>query len=516
MTMRAQDIESVALGDRPISLEEFVAVARFGARVEFTADYERRVSRSRRLIEKFLEENRLIYGVTTGFGANVTEVIAPADAAQLQRNIVLSHAVSVGEPLAEEVVRAIQLMMLVGLGQGFSGTSLETLHLIRDLLNNRITPHAPGEGSVGYLSVEAHMGLVLLGEGRAWVDGELVAGDVALARFGLAPVTLGCKEGLTLTNGTHSVTAIGVLLAHDAVRAAKTADAAAALSLEALKGTIRAFDPRLHRMKKHPEQAAVARNIERILDGSELVEKHRDLRVQDTYNLRAIPQIHGAANRAIKDALIVIEEELHSVGDNPVVIPEGDDGVTLMGANFDSTYVGIQADLIMTALTVLAKVSERRTDRMVNSAFSDLPAFLAPEPGLNNGYMIAQYTSAALVMEMRSASAPASVDSIPTCANQEDPVSNAYLAVTKAYRAVKKLRYVLAIELMCAAQARDLMEVPGRGSAGSEALRGEVRRIVPQVYTDRYFGEEIEHLEKAVHDGTLIAALESAVGNLEF
>jgi histidine ammonia-lyase len=357
---------------------------------------------------------------------------------------------------------------------------------------------------------------VLLGEGRAWVNGELVAGDVALARFGLAPVELGAKEGLSLTNGTHSVTAIGVLLAYDAVRAATMADAAAALSLEALRGTIRAFDPRLHVMKKHPEQAAVARNIERILDGSELVAKHRDHRVQDTYNLRAIPQIHGGAKRAIKDALRVIEEELNSVGDNPVIIPEGDDGVALMGANFDSTYVGIQADLIMTALTVLGKISERRTDRMVNSAFSELPAFLSPDPGLNNGYMIAQYTSAALVMEMRSASAPASVDSIPTCANQEDPVSNAYLAVTKAHRAVRKLRYILAIELMCAAQARDLLPGPEGGSGGSTTLHEEIRRVVPQVYGDRYFGDEIELLQDAVYDGRLIASLESVVGDLEF
>ncbi|MDH6677183.1 histidine ammonia-lyase [Rhodococcus sp. LBL1] len=516
MATHAQEIKSVTLGDRPISIEEFVAVARFGARVEFAPSYEDRVRKSRGLIEKFLDENRVIYGVTTGFGDNVTEVIAPEDAITLQRNIILSHAVSVGDPLSGEVVRAIQLMMLVGLGQGYSGTSFDTLDLIRELLNNGITPYAPGDGSVGYLTVEAHMALVLLGEGRAWANGELVSGREALEMFGLQPVTLGCKEGLTLTSGTLCITGIGVLLAYDAVRAATVADAAAALSLEALKGTICAFDPRLQALKKHPEQAAVARNVSRILDGSAIIDKYRHYRVQDTYSLRGIPQVHGGAKRAIKNAVAIIEDEMHSVTDNPILIPEGDDGDAIMGANFDATYVGIQADAMMTALTVLAKISERRTDRMVNSAFSELPAFLAPNPGLNNGYMIPQYTSAALLMEMRSASFPASVDSVTTSANQEDTVSNAYLAMTKAYRGVKKLRYILAIELMCAAQAADLLDGPETGSEGSNALRQAIRKIAPPVTVDRFFGDEIELLENGIRDGSLIESLESVVGDLEF
>ncbi|MDV6271037.1 HAL/PAL/TAL family ammonia-lyase [Rhodococcus globerulus] len=516
MTTHAQEIKSIVLGDHPISIEEFVAVARFDAQIEFSAEYEDRVKKSRALVEKFLDENRLIYGVTTGFGNNVTEVIAPADATVLQRNIILSHAVSVGEPLSREIVRAIQLMLLIGLGQGVSGTSIETLSLIRELLNNGITPYAPGEGSVGYLSVEAHMALVLLGEGRAWAGGELVSGQAALEKFGLHPVELGAKEGLTLTSGTHSVTGISVLLAYDAIRAAVVADAAASISLEALKGTISAFDPRLHALKKHSEQAAVARNVIRILGGSEIIEKYRNYRVQDTYSLRGIPQVHGGAKRAIKNAVAVIEDELHSVSDNPVIIPSGDDGDAIMGANFDSTFVGIQADTVMTALTVLGKISERRTDRMVNSAFSELPAFLSPEPGLNNGYMIPQYTAAALLMEMKSASLPASIDSVPTSANQEDTVSNAYLAVTKAYRGVKKLRYILAIELMCATQAVDLLKGSELGSEGSISLRRAVRKVVPPVTVDRFFGDEIEFLEQGIFDGSLIESVESVVGDLEF
>lgn len=360
------------------------------------------------------------------------------------------------------------------------------------------------------------MALVLLGEGRAWANGELVSGRAALEMFGLQPITLGCKEGLTLTNGTLSVTGMAVLLAYDAVRAATVADAAAALSLEALKGTICAFDPRLQALKKHPEQAAVARNVSRILDGSEIIGRYRDYRVQDALSLRGIPQVHGGVKRAIKNAVAIIEEELHSVTDNPVIIPVGDDGDAVMGANFDGTYVGIQADTIMTALTVLGKISERRTDRMVNGALSELPAFLAPNPGLNNGYMIPQYTSAALLMEMRAASFPASVDSVTTSANQEDNVSNAYLAVTKAYRGVKKLRYILAIELMCAAQAADLLDGPETGAEGSNALRQAIRKIAPSVTVDRFFGDEIELLENGILDGSLIESLESVVGELEF
>ena len=515
MTQRAVDIEVVMLGDRDITIEEFVAVARHRARVEFAPAYVDRVRHSRKLIERFLVENRLVYGVTTGFGDNVTEVISPEDAEALQRNIVLSHAVSVGEPLPVEVVRAIQLMELVSLGQDYSGTSIEVCTLIRHLLNNGITPYVPGEGSVGYLGPEAHMALILIGEGRAWFGDELLAGAAALERAGLKPVTLGCKEGLTLTNGTHSVNGIAVLATYDAIEAAKVADVAAAVSLEALRGTINAFDPRLQTMKRHPEQSAVAANVRRILAGSEIVEKFRDYRVQDTYSLRAIPQMHGGAKRALKDALKVVEDELHSVGDNPIIFPEGDDGVALMGANFDSTFVGIQADLMVTSMTVLAKISERRTDRMVNSAFSELPAFLSLNPGLHNGYMIPQYTAAALYMEMKTACMPASVDSVPTSANQEDPVSNAYLAATKAYQLSRKLRYVLAIELMCAAQAHDLLDA-GRASEASNAVYQTVRSAVPPVVEDRFFGDDIERLQQLVFEGTITRIVEDVVGTLEF
>lgn len=514
-TVHAQDIQSITIGPGPLSIDEFVAVARYGATVEFSPEYETRVNHSRGLIERFLDENRLIYGVTTGFGSNVTEVIAPDDAAILQRNIVISHAVSVGEPLAEELVRAIQLMELVGLGQGFSGTSLETLTLIRELLNHRITPYAPGSGSVGYLAVEAHIAMVLLGEGKAWVKGQVVSGADALASAGLQPRVLGCKEGLSLTNGTHSVTAVSVLTAYDSIRAGKTADLAAAMSFEALKGNLKAFDSRLQAVKKHPEQEASAANVRNLLAGSKTMEALNDYRVQDPLSLRSIPQVHGGAKRAIKNAVQVIEEALDSLGDNPIIVPEGDDGLAIMGGNFDSSFVGIQVSGLATAATVLAKNSERRTERMVNSNFSELPAFLAPNPGLNNGYMIVQYTAAALYMEMKALCIPAIIDSVSTSAGQEDPVSNAYLGAMQAYQAVGKLRYVLGIELMCAVQALELGEGPG-SSTVVQAVRENIRHTVPAATNDRFFGDDIENMERMVFDGHLLRIVEEQLGGLGF
>lgn len=295
--LQPKDIKEVVLGDGEISIEEVIAVARYGAMVSFTQTYCDRVNKSRSLIDKFLDENRLIYGVTTGFGSNMTEVISPKDAETLQRNIVRSHAVSVGETLEKEVVRAIQLMILVNLGQGYSGVRLQVLNLIASLLNHDIIPFVPGDGSVGYLSPEAHMALVVMGEGKAWYEDELMPGMEALGKAGLAPVTLGAKEGLALTSGTTSVTAMAVLALYNSMQAAKTADITGAMSLEVLKGTIKAFDPRPHSLKKHGEQAKTARNVSRILEGSQIIDTYKEHRLQDALSLRCIPQVHGAIKK---------------------------------------------------------------------------------------------------------------------------------------------------------------------------------------------------------------------------
>ena len=404
MKAHPQQITQVVLGDKEPSIEEFVAVARYAAKVSFSEAYQQRVKKSRGLVERFLDENRLVYGVTTGFGDNVRHVISASNAKELQVNIVRSHAVAVGEPLKREQVRAIQLMVLISLGKGYSGVRLELLELIAALLNNDVVPFAPGEGSVGYLAVEGHLALVLLGEGKARVNGgEWVDGATALKQVGLQPTDLQCKEGLAMLNGTTSVTAIAILALYNAMQTASLADVAAALSMEALKGTIRAFDPRYHSIKAHKEQAQTARNIKAMLHDSQLIAENIDYRLQDAYSLRSIPQVHGASKRFIEHARENIENEIHSSGDNPVIYPLDDgDGIAISGANFDGTYIGMSADSLCVALANLAKIAERRIDRMVNSHFSEMPAFLVRNPGLNSGYMILQYTAAGLYAEMKS------------------------------------------------------------------------------------------------------------------
>lgn len=512
MRVHPEDISTVVLGDVEPSIDEFVAIARYSAKVTFSQKYRDRVSRSRKLIERFLGENRLVYGVTTGFGDNVRHVISPEDAQTLQVNIVRSHAVSIGEPLNREQVRAVQLMILISLGKGYSGVRIELLELIASLLNNDVVPFAPGEGSVGYLGPEGHLALVLIGEGKASVaGGDWVDGATALRQVGLQPISLQCKEGLAMLNGTTSVTAIATLALYNAIEASRVADVASALSLEALKGTIRAFDDRYHSVKAHTEQRETAKFIKRLLGDSQLIKEHIDYRLQDVYSLRAIPQVHGASKKFIAYAQSCIENEIGSSGDNPVIFPtSADDGIAISGANFDGSYIGIAADTLCNALTNLAKISERRTDRMVNSHFSELPAFLVRNPGLNNGYMIVQYTAAGLLGEMKVLSHPSTVDSVSTCGNQEDPVSFAFNAAIKAYQVSRKLESVLAIEIMVGCQALDFHDV-AKASSATRALYNLVRSRVPTVEHDRAFYPDIVAVTEQLRSGEILATVNRVV-----
>ncbi|MDN3020094.1 histidine ammonia-lyase [Paenibacillus sp. BSR1-1] len=513
-SLHPRDIKEVILGDHELSIDEVVAVARYSAKVSFSETYRSRVKTSRGLIEKFLQEERAIYGVTTGFGSNVTKVISKDDAEILQRNIVRSHAVSVGEPLEKEVVRAIQFTILNHLGHGFSGVSLEVLELMVGLLNHDILPVVPGDGSVAYLSPEAHIALVLMGEGSAWYKGELLSGCEALEKAGLKPVTLGCKEGLALLNGTTSVTAFAALALFNAIQAVKTADISGAMSFEALKGTIKAFDLRLHAVKKHEEQSNTALNLVRILHGSQIAEQYKDYRLQDALSLRCIPQVHGAVKKVLKNALENLMNEMQSVSDNPIIWPEGDDGIALSGGNFDSSYVGMDADAMCIAMANLAKIAERRIDRLVNYHVSELPNFLVVNPGLNNGYMIPQYTAAGLLNEIRVLSHPATIDNVTTSANQEDVVSFAYFAAKKAYQISKKLQYILAIELMLGTQALDFYE-----SLNPSPVTGKVhqfiREKVPTVQEDRFFHPDIEIIYQHIQEGEIVILVEQLIGEIE-
>ena len=514
--MHEASLSPVELDADALSIEAFVAVARHGANLAFSAKYCARVRASRRLVERFVAENRLVYGVTTGFGDNVGVVISPEQASALQHNIVRSHAVAVGEPLAREQVRAIMLMMLVSLGKGYSGVRLELLNQLRAMLNANVVPFAPGEGSVGYLSVEGHIALVLIGEGRARIgDGPLVEGASALRQAGLEPLSLAAKEGLAMLNGTASVTALAALAVHDAGRAADAIDIAAAMSIEALKGTARAFDPRYHRVKAHPEQHRVAALIMRLLADSRIAAANRDHRLQDVYSLRAIPQMHGAAAAFVAHARLIIEREMASCGDNPVIVPTGEgDGIAISGGNFDGSFVGLACDTLAAAMTSLAKSSERRTDRMVNAHFSGLPAFLSREPGLNSGYMIVQYTAAGLLGEMRSLCMPASVDSVSTCGNQEEPVSSAWNAAVKALRVAKKLEWIAAIELLTAAQALEFQDVAD-ASSSTRAVHALIRRDAASANTDRAFYPDLAATVEKVREGAIVRAAMAALDHAE-
>jgi histidine ammonia-lyase len=511
--MRVKDIKKVTLGDT-ITLEEFVAVARFGAYVEFSDAYRHRVERSRRLVEKWMKEGKVMYGVNTGFGALCTQLISPEETAQLQKNILLSHATSVGEPLAEEDVRATMLMVLQNLGQGYSGVRLETLEMYRQFLNLGLTPFAPREGSVGYLSPEAHMALVLLGEGKAYVNGELLSAKEALRRVGMKPIELSAKEGLALISGTTSATGIGALALYDMLKAATAADIIGAMTLEVLKGTTRAFDDRLMSVRPHQGQRNTASNIRKMLDDSMIAKQFVDYRLQDALSLRCIPQLHGAAKKTLHDALKTIEIEMNACRDNPILWPDEADEEVISGCNADSSYVGIELDSACIAATAIAKMSERRNNRLINGQLSGYPSFLIRKAGLNSGLMIPQYTQAGLLNDMKILSHPATVDSIPTCADQEDYVSMGYNAAKKAREVAAKLEYVLAIELLsiyCAHQFVESGLLPG---SASRAVLARIARSVPIMEEDTYLYPHLQTLREIIHSGEIIECVEDTIGKL--
>ena len=514
---RADKIKNVILGPGPMSLDEFIAVVRYDAKVEFSPQYMERVSASRALAEKFLSENRKIYGLTTGFGENVNRIIPQSEAVQLQVNILRSHAVSVGKPLKTEAVRAVWLMQLLSLGRGYSGIRLEVLSLIAECLNRRVTPYVPEEGSVQYLSIEAQTNLVLMGEGRAWYEGELLSGTDVLEKAGLKKITPACKEGLCLTNGANSATALAAIALYDNAVAAQTSDIAAAMSYEALKGNILACDPRVHYLKEHPNQAACARNILKLLADSGVAAKNKGVRVQDPLALRSVPQMHGAVKCMIQDASRDILEEMASCSDNPVLWADKDDELGLMGANFDGTYPSGASDILCIAAANLGKLVERRVDKLTNRHFSGFPAFLAETPGVDNGYMIVQYTAAGLLNEIRGLALPSTADSIPTCGNWEDPVSMGWWASRKAWYVGKKIEYIQAIEIMTLCRAFDLMPKEERiFSSATRAVYEKVRKVVPPIKEDRHFGPDIENVFKLVCDGEIIKTAEAVTGTLEF
>lgn len=504
-------MNEVILGKKA-SLEDIVAVARYGARVSFSKEYRERVNRCRTLVEQFVREKRRMYGITTGLGENVKRSIAEESAIRYQKNIMLTHCTTVGEPMEHETVRAMLFMMLMNVGTGVSGARMESLELVAELLNKDVTPFVPIHGSVGYLDAEAHAALVFTGMGKAFYEGKLMDGGEALKLAGITPFTPSYKEGLCFVNGCTSINAMAALAAYDARNLVATADVVACCTIEALSSNLAPFDKRVMEVKPHKEQAVTASHVRDILADSKFLKEYGGKNLQDALSLRCVPQAHGAVRKAVNDAVEAIEVEINSCDDNPIVHPSGE---TISACNSDSGFVGIESDSICIAMGYLSKIAERRTDRMVNEHVSNLPPFLVKNPGENSGYMIVQYSSAGIMGEIKILSHPASVDSIPTCAFQEDYVSMGYNAAMKVQKVVRLAEYILGNELLTATQAADLRKDKNMPlSCVTQKVLDAVREKAPFMENDHYISPDMEWTRDLVHSGRVREIAEEQIGKM--
>ncbi|MDF1565207.1 MAG: histidine ammonia-lyase [Deltaproteobacteria bacterium] len=485
-----------------LTLEAIREVALRQRRVSLSEEAVTRIDAAREVVEEILRTGQVAYGVNTGFG-NLAEVRIDDDALErLQLNLLRSHAVGVGAPLSIEESRALLLLRANVLAKGVSGIRRSTVEALLALLEADVIPVVPSKGSVGAsgdLAPLAHLALVLVGEGEAHFEGERLPGDEALARAGLEPVTLAAKEGLCLVNGTQAMAAVGTLTLLRAEGLAEAADESGAMTVEALLGSHKPFREEVQAIRPHPGQAAVAAHLRELLAGSQIVESHHDCdRVQDAYSLRCMPQVHGAARDALAFVRRTLEIEVNSGTDNPLVFVGSDDPI-VSGGNFHGQYLAQALDLLAIAVSEIGAISERRIEQIVNPSLSHLPAFLAPNPGLDSGMMMAQVTAAALVAENKVLAHPASVDSIPSSAGREDHVSMGMTAALKAREIVENTRGVLAIELLCAAQALDLRSPlkPGGGVARVHAL---IRAEVPTLTEDRALGKDIAKIDALLRE----------------
>ncbi|MBA3634511.1 MAG: histidine ammonia-lyase [Acidobacteria bacterium] len=505
-------MNKIVLDGESLTFEQVIATA-FGKpnapRVVLSEKAQAQVNRSAAAVQKLLERGEIAYGITTGFGAFKDKIISPEESAQLQKNIVLSHAVGVGKPFDIPTTRAIMLIRANTLARGFSGIRLETLELLLEFLNRGVHPIIPEKGSLGAsgdLAPLAHMSLPLIGEGEAEFEGEILNAEKALRKANLEPIKLAAKEGLALTNGTTVMTAVGLLETWKAKYLADIADISGCLSLEALNGTTLAFDERIHALRPHPRQILCAKNLREILQGSDFVRGFDITNVQDAYTLRCMPQVHGACRDSIAYAEWVVNIELNAVTDNPLIFCDEncEQIAVISGGNFHGEPLALAFDYLAIALSEIGNISERRIMRLTdeNSNAHVLPAFLAENGGLNSGFMLVQYTAAALATENKILSHPASVDTIPSSANVEDHVSMGVTSVLKLRQITENLEQILALELFCAAQGIDFRkkEIGAAKSLGNGTKKAYnlIRRRVPFIEKDVYMKNYIEAVRKLV------------------
>ncbi|MBU3699483.1 MAG: histidine ammonia-lyase [Candidatus Kapabacteria bacterium] len=479
-------------------------------RIDIAEHARERVRASRAAVDRWIDEGRVIYGMTTGFGEFANVAISRDDVERLQENLIISHSAGTGEPLPKEVVRAMMVLRINALAKGYSGIRETTLDALVGMVNAGIVPYIPSQGSVGSsgdLAPLSHLALCLIGRGECLVDGVRTPSAGVLRAHGIEPVRLAAKEGLALINGTQMMCAFGALTVARARRLARTADLAGALSLDALQGTDSAFDDRLHAVRPHPGQRQVAANLRTLLHGSQIRESHRtgDGKVQDAYSLRCMPQVHGASRDAIEYAASVIEREMNSATDNPLIF--ADDDAHIQGGNFHGQPLALVLDFLAIALAELASISERRTERLVNHALGGLPRFLTREGGLNSGMMIAQYTAAALVSENKVLAHPASVDSIPTSANQEDHNSMGSIAARKLWDVMRNVESVISIEVLCASRGVEMLR-PLKSSVHLERALGHVRDRLPFVEHDTVLYHDMELVRTCVANGSLLTSVD--------
>jgi histidine ammonia-lyase len=496
------DVWAVGVGRAPVGLAE-------GAREKMV--------RARRLVERAAHgTTEHTYGINTGFGRFVSRSIPEELTGELQLRLLRSHACGVGEPYPNEIVRAAMLLRANALAKGFSGARPQPVELLIECLNRGLLPHVPSRGSVGAsgdLAPLAHLALPLVGEGEAWVEGTRMSGAAALDAVGLEPVRLEAKEGLSLVNGTQFMAAFGALGVARARRLAKTADIACALTVEALQGSRTSFLPQIHAARPLAGQIDSAANVLELLEGSAIIESHRWCdKVQDAYSLRCAPQVHGAARDLLDYVERTVSVELNAATDNPLVLV--DDELLVSNGNFHGQPLAFALDALAMAVSELANISERRIERLVNPSLSDgLPAFLTADGGLNSGFMIPQYVAASLVSENKVLCHPASVDSIPTSAGQEDHVSMGNAAGLKAWQVLANAERVLAIELLAGAQGVEFL-APLEPGAGAREARDAVRSLSPRVTEDRPLAGDIEAVAEVIRDGALARTVEAGVGGL--
>lgn len=478
------------------------------------AAYEK-IERSRRYVESILDDGMPHYGINTGFGAFESVRISKEDLQQLQLNLIRSHSAGVGEALPKEVVRAMMILRANALCRGHSGVRKSVIDAIADMLNAGVHPLVPSRGSVGAsgdLAPLAHIALALIGEGKVEMNGEVMDSAEALEKAGITPVVLMEKEGLALINGTQLMTGIGAIAVHEAERMIKVLDAVAGLSLEVLTGTDSAFRREIHEARPHKGQVDTAANMRAILKDSEIIASHKGCpKVQDPYSLRCIPAVHGAAKEGLAFARRVIETEMNSSVDNPLIFPEAD--VVISGGNFHGAPVALVLETMAVSLSFVANISERRTEKMINRHYSGLPAFLARNGGLNSGLMIAQYTSAALASENKVLCHPACCDTIPTSAGQEDHVSMGSISGLKLLRILENTWRVVAIEALCACEAMEHRK-PMKNGLGTGIVYSLIREKVPPLNEDRPLYNDIASALETVRHAGFISSIEEEVGTL--